>query len=178
MIMSLSLTSRSIDSIETYGDLSPHCAKAYFEYGNALLTKEEETSAQGVLGNVDNEKEGGKEDDVLDDEDDEDGEANADGDDGNDGDEEAAGDLQIAWEVLDVRGLLLSIKLLSFISIYSQVARSILAKEPDSNKNRLLSEVYVRLGDVRQMNEDISGSLLEYESALKIREVVCDPSDR
>lgn len=59
-----------------------------------------------------------------------------------------------------------------------QVARSILEKQADADKNRLLSEIYVRLGDVKQMNEDIAGSLQEYESALKIRQVVCDPSDR
>ncbi len=93
-------------SIETYGDLSPHCAKAYYEYGNALLTKEEENSAQGVLGNVDGEKgDAEKEDDVVDEDDARDGEGGDDeegGEENDDGGDEAEGDLQIAWEVLDV----------------------------------------------------------------------------
>ncbi len=59
-----------------------------------------------------------------------------------------------------------------------QVARAILEKQPDNDKNVLLSEVYVRLGDLKQFNEDIPGSLIEYENALKIREAVCAPSDR
>lgn len=93
-------------SIESYGDLTPQCAKAYFEYGNALLTKEEETSAQGVLGNVDGEKSADDGAQPVDDEDDQE-DGDEEGSEGHeegeeDGGDEPEGDLQIAWEVLDV----------------------------------------------------------------------------
>jgi hypothetical protein len=62
--------------------------------------------------------------------------------------------------------------------LLEQLARSILEKETDRDLNVLLSRVYVRLGDLKQFNEDIAGSLEEYKSALKIRELACDPADR
>ncbi len=82
-------------------------ARAYFEYGNALLIKEEENPSHGLLGNVDgsdnqggdapnanSNEEGGEEND---DDADEDG-----GDAEGEEQEEIEDDLQIAWEVLDV----------------------------------------------------------------------------
>jgi hypothetical protein len=90
--------------------LSPHCAKAYFEYGNALLTKEEETSAQGVLGAVEKDKDGGNQEDEEVDADGNEGEGDNDegGEDeeNDEGGDEPEGDLQIAWEILDVRRML------------------------------------------------------------------------
>lgn len=83
--------------------MSIECARAYYEYGNALLNKEEENPSHGLLGNVDggagedaqkDEHQGqdeSKNDDEGDEEDDEEGE-----------EEEVQDDLQIAWEVLDV----------------------------------------------------------------------------
>ena len=36
-----------------YGEMSLESADVYFEYGNALLQKEEENPSDGLLGNVD-----------------------------------------------------------------------------------------------------------------------------
>jgi hypothetical protein len=86
--------------------MTPATARAYFEYGNALLTKEEELSAQGVLGNINdgnlNEKcEDVDDSDGEDNEEDEEGEDEEGEDEGEVGDAEG-GDIQIAWETLDV----------------------------------------------------------------------------
>ncbi len=45
-------------SNEDFGELSLESAYAYYEYGNALLTKEEENPAHDVLGNVEKDKNG------------------------------------------------------------------------------------------------------------------------
>lgn len=96
--------------------MSIESAQAYFEYGNALLMKEEENPSNDVLGNVSNE-ESNKENGDLN-EHDEDNGNNLDDDEVDDDSEEdqvqedteggddPEGDLQIAWEVLDVRRLL------------------------------------------------------------------------
>ena len=97
-------------SVESYGDLSFESAQAYYEYGNALLTKEEENPSNQILNNVEAENE---------DEGDEGDEGDEDEDDNNENKEECEkqqdadsvkkyvedepeGDFQIAWESLDV----------------------------------------------------------------------------
>ncbi len=91
-------------SEEKYGQSSPQAAAAWYEYGNALLLKEEENPANGVLGNVNPDAPVPEDDDVGE----EDGpdtaaEAAGDEDEGEfEDEEEPEGDLQIAWEALDV----------------------------------------------------------------------------
>ena len=95
--------------METYGDATPATARAYYEYGNALLTKEEESSAQGVLGNIDKRDGDNEFDEVGEEEEEEKRENQEEGDEGDaegEGEEEEedaeGGDIQIAWETLDV----------------------------------------------------------------------------
>ena len=90
-----------------------------------LLQKEEENPANGVLGNVQADPSGAvPEDDDVGDEDEPEGAAEAvEGEeDGDLEEDEPEGDLQIAWEALDV-------------------ARSILSKQDDAQRNILLSDV-------------------------------------
>ena len=69
-------------------------ARASFEYGNALLTKEEENPTDDLLNNVEGEQ-NEDEDEEGEDEDDEQ-------DQQNNKEEDIEGDIQIAWETLDV----------------------------------------------------------------------------
>jgi len=91
-----------------------------------LLQKEEENPANGVLGNVQADPSGAvPEDDDVGEEDEPEGSAEpVEGDEEGDLEEEdePEGDLQIAWEALDV-------------------ARSILSKQDDAQRNILLSDV-------------------------------------
>ena len=91
-------------SEEKYGQSSPQAAAAWYEYGNALLLKEEENPANGVLGNV-NPDAPVPEDDDVGEENGRDTAAEAAGDEEEgefDEEDEPEGDLQIAWEALDV----------------------------------------------------------------------------
>ena len=87
-------------SVETHGELSFESAQAYYEYGNALLTKEEENPSNQILNNVEPENE----DDG--DEDEENEEEGAKQDDADSVkkyvEDDPEGDFQIAWESLDV----------------------------------------------------------------------------
>lgn len=71
------------------------------------------------------------------------------------------GDIQIAWECLEV-------------------ARKILDDLKDSSKETqlLLSDIYIRLGDLMRFNDNNIDSIGEYNSALKIRNAICEPFDR
>lgn len=96
-------------SEEAYGQSSVQAAAAWYEYGNALLLKEEENPANGVLGNVEANPNGAvpEDDDVGEEEEDhDDGAEAADGEEGEDEkmyeEDEPEGDLQVAWEALDV----------------------------------------------------------------------------
>jgi hypothetical protein len=99
----------AIDMLSTYlqtkisehGEMDIQTAEAYFEYGNALLMKEEETPTDDLLGAAAAEAKiaastltkilsGGKEGDDADKEGDDDGDD--DGDDGDDGDDDGEGD--------------------------------------------------------------------------------------
>ena len=95
-----------LNSEEIYGQSSVQAAAAWYEYGNALLLKEEENPANGVLGNVEANPNGTvpEDDEVGDDEEEGDAEP-ADGDEGEamEEEDEPEGDLQVAWEALDVR---------------------------------------------------------------------------
>jgi hypothetical protein len=86
--------------------MSLETAAAWYEYGNVLLLKEEESPEHDVLGNVQTESKEQVEDDEVGEEDeaenDEDQDRAAEADDGAEEDE-PEGDLQIAWEALDVR---------------------------------------------------------------------------
>lgn len=68
------------DSEETYGERSMQAAVCWYEYGNALLSSVEAHPSHAL--DNDNEK--------------------WDGDGDGDGEDEPEGDLQIAWEALDV----------------------------------------------------------------------------
>jgi hypothetical protein len=89
--------------------MSLDSAFAYYHYGNALLTKEEEEPSDDLLGPTPKQENGPKEDQENEGEgeEEEDGEHDEDGDDNDDaeapkieGVEET--DLEVAWEVLDV----------------------------------------------------------------------------
>jgi hypothetical protein len=87
--------------------MSVESAAAWYEYGNVLLLKEEENPSNGLLGNVssDPNQPPPEDEDVGDEDEEEDGDAGGDQEEG-EGEEEAddvEGDLQIAWEALDVR---------------------------------------------------------------------------
>jgi hypothetical protein len=90
--------------------MSVESAAAWYEYGNVLLLKEEENPSNGLLGNVssDPDQPPPEDEDVGDEEEEENGDAGGDQEEG-EGEEEAdevEGDLQIAWEALDVSPLL------------------------------------------------------------------------
>jgi len=144
--------------------MSLESAVAYYEYGNALLLKEEENPSNDLLGNVDgaatNDSKKIEDEDV--DEEDEEGETedHTNAVNGGEGeDDEPEGDLQIAWEVLDV-------------------ARCILEREDSAACKSFLSDVYMRLGDLMRFNSNIGASIEEYQKALNIRLASCAPHDR
>ena len=98
--------------MESHGELSIESAIAYFEYGNALLEKEEEKPTDNLLNNVEEEEEGDdldnkespnesattKQSDVA--------EISAINDQvPQEFDDEPESDVQIAWESIDVRTL-------------------------------------------------------------------------
>lgn len=91
------------DCVEA-SERSVETAQAYYEYGNALLTKEEENPANGVLANVESGPKSGEEENVDEEEEEgEGGEEEGGGEEGEEGgQEEPEGDVQIAWETLDV----------------------------------------------------------------------------
>ena len=74
--------------------------------------------------------------------------------------DEPEGDIQIAWECLEV-------------------ARKILDDLKDDSRDTqlLLSDVYMRLGDALRFNDNNIDSIAEYNSALKIRSTICEPYD-
>ena len=146
----------------TYGEMSVESAVAYYEYGNALLLKEEENPSNDLLGNVDatasNDSKHIEDEDI----DDEDEEAEGETEDHPKAgveDDEPEGDLQIAWEVLDV-------------------ARCILERESSTASKSFLSDVYMRLGDLMRFNSNVAASIEEYQKALTIRLSSCAPHDR
>ncbi len=95
----------SVRRIDEFGEMAPECAQAYFVYGNALISKEEETPTDTLLGNVEGEENAPPPADyeVSDEE-----ECNGNEDSGGYDDEDAADadDLQVAFEVLEVRSRL------------------------------------------------------------------------
>lgn len=83
--------------------MSVEAAAAWYEYGNALLLKEEEAPTDDLLGNVQSDPANPPEDDEVGDEDEpEEGGEDEGEEGGGQGEEEVEGDLQIAWEALDV----------------------------------------------------------------------------
>ena len=89
-------------SVESYGELSFESAQAYYEYGNALLTKEEENPSNQILNNVEDENDDAEDENEDNDNDDE-GEKQQESDAIKKYvEDEPEGDFQIAWESLDV----------------------------------------------------------------------------
>lgn len=84
--------------------MSVEAAAAWYEYGNVLLLKEEENPTNDLLGNVqsDPSQPVPEDEDVGDEEEGDEGEEGEDGEDNGEEAEEIEGDLQIAWEALDV----------------------------------------------------------------------------
>lgn len=85
--------------------MSVEAAAAWYEYGHALLLKEEDNPSNDLLGNVQGEpNQPPPEDEDVGDDDGPDEEAGTDGENGEGGEDpdEVEGDLQIAWEALDV----------------------------------------------------------------------------
>jgi nuclear autoantigenic sperm protein len=142
--------------------MSVESAVAYYEYGNALLLKEEENPSNDLLGNVDaaasNDSKHVEDEDVDDEDEDAEGETE-DRPKAVEEDDEPEGDLQIAWEVLDV-------------------ARCILEKQSGPACKSFLSDVYMRLGDLMRFNSNVAASIEEYQKALSIRLSSCAPHDR
>lgn len=58
------------------------------------------------------------------------------------------------------------------------MARNLLSKQDDAQRNILLSDVFMRLGDLNRFNDNIAGALEEYQSALFIRNTICEPYER
>lgn len=139
--------------VEEFGELSLQAAPAYYEYGNALLVQQEENPSDTLLGNADSNGDDGTQAKTV-----EDTVVSEDDDDEDQGEDEKDDDLQIAWENLDV-------------------ARLILEKEPDGQE-KLLSSVYIRLGDLMRLEERPDDAVTEYSKALTLREKVCQPDDR
>lgn len=105
-----------IRSVEKFGEKSIAAAFAYFEYGRALLAKEEENPSTSLLSNVGKgeDSKGGDDGEQKDSEQREDGDEDEDGeneknddDDNDDEEDQEVGDLQIAWEVFEVPHLFL-----------------------------------------------------------------------
>lgn len=152
-------------SVEKCGELSLQAAEAYYEYGNALLSKEEENPSGNLLGPTD--ESGGNEvvdidvEEAEEDEGAKDDGAEEEGEGGEGDEEDQPDDMQIAFENLDV-------------------ARLILEKEthPSRDMRLLLSHVYIRIGDLLRQDEQVHEALYEYEKALHIRDGLCESSDR
>mmetsp|Transcript_37344 Transcript_37344/g.38024 ORF Transcript_37344/g.38024 Transcript_37344/m.38024 type:complete len:459 (+) Transcript_37344:38-1414(+) len=173
-------------SCAKFGDDSIQVAPVWFEYGNALLSKEEDSPTDDLLGKsaADEVKKQIKEtiedikedDDENNDEDDDDlpnsrneesntepisssaGTKENDGDEEEKGDEEAS-DMEIAWEALEV-------------------ARTILEKHADSDTDMMLAEVHSRLGDLQRFNGSFDAAINEYKKSLDILECICSDTDR
>lgn len=128
------------------------------------MIKEEEDPSDDLLGQPDaavsNSANGQEKHDDEDDEDDEDEEEDGQEDGAEDG-AQYEGDLQVAWEVLDV-------------------ARIILEKETnlDNSNLHLLSETYTRLGDLMKLNGKLDESISEYKKALELKSKLCSKHDR
>lgn len=112
--------------MEIYGEMSVESARAYYEYGNALLMQEEENPSKDLLGGVEeegqededdgeekvrSERKGGEQSNPGDSaagqvQEEEEGEKEQGAEEGEEEEgaaqEEQADDLQVAWEVLDV----------------------------------------------------------------------------
>jgi hypothetical protein len=85
--------------------MSVEAAAAWYEYGHVLLLKEEENPSNDLLGNVQSDPTQPPPEDEEVGEEDEAGEGADDGSEdgaGPEEEEEVEGDLQIAWEALDV----------------------------------------------------------------------------
>lgn len=93
--------------MESYGELSFESAQAYYEYGNALLTKEEENPSNQILNNVEPENENDDAEEENDEENENDNDEEGEKQQESDVikkyvEEEPEGDFQIAWESLEV----------------------------------------------------------------------------
>lgn len=88
--------------------MSLETAQAWYEYGNVLLLKEEENPTNDLLGNVQQDpnrpNEVPEDEDVGEEDEPDNGAEEEGGEDGGDfeDEDEPEGDLQIAWEALDV----------------------------------------------------------------------------
>lgn len=156
-----------------YGDKSIEAAPAWFEYGIALLTKEQDCPSDELLGNTnsslpenDNEKANdvlsGKKSVGLREEEEESYEEVPefiDAENQDDDEEEDINDLQIAWEAFEM-------------------CRIIYEWNKDLDNEVSLSEVYVALGDLEVINNHFEEAIGEFLKALEIRKAKCDNKDR
>ena len=118
-------------SVESYGELSFESAQAYYEYGNALLTKEEENPSNQILNNVEDENDDAEDENEDNDNDDE-GEKQQESDAIKKYvEDEPEGDFQIAWESLDV------VIFLFFISVLSFYLRPFIITDGSSNPSKI-----------------------------------------
>lgn len=162
-------------SCSRYGDDSIQVAPIWFEYGNALLSKEEDSPTDELLGVAedvakeaikqiqDEDAEEGNHDNAdNDDEDEQDGEEKKTNDKDNaaavTGDEEAS-DMEVAWEALEM-------------------ARTILERNAGPDTDSMLAEVYSRLGDLQRFNCNYDAAIDEYKKCIDILECVCSERDR
>lgn len=187
--------------VAEHGEKSLETARAYFEYGNALLTKIEDTPAEGLLGSAaddakataaltkilggqdganevediiveDSDEDGDDEDGGVGDEDKGITDADLDNADMEGHDEESPDDQQQEGQQEDeVDDLEIAWELL-------EVARSIYEENPSPDSDIRLSEVYVRIGDLQRINNLYDEALDEYKKSLTICDVICKASDR
>lgn len=153
------------------------CAPLWFEYGNALLIKEEDaddgllkatnidpqdvdtdshqvTEAENVLqGNPTNE---------ITEENEEEEKEDADGD-----ETEDVEDLQIAWEALEVSR-----------KIFTDSLSATQETKNDVNETkRFLALVYLRLGDLQMINGAYQKAIEDYADCIRLREELCPQHD-
>jgi hypothetical protein len=98
--------------VEEFGETDMRTAEAYYEYGNALLTLQEENPTDNLIGNDAEDVEVGDDDDEQekDEEDGQEDEKNEAGgavDNNNNANNVDADDLQIAWENLEAARVIL-----------------------------------------------------------------------
>ena len=50
LLFCITLCISHLDRIDVHGEMDAECARAYYEYGNALLMKEEDNPSDDLLG--------------------------------------------------------------------------------------------------------------------------------
>jgi len=173
--------------IEIHGEEAEEVAPAWYEYGNALLQKEEENPSYGLLGSAAEdeveakaakeaeaaegaggasssvparlESDEGEEPEVGGHAAADEGGEDEDAEEAEDANDDEPDDLQIAFEALEN-------------------ARRLYEAHATEQSDERLAEIRVRIGDLKRFNNDELGAIEEYSNALEIRQAICDPFER